>query len=62
MDRAVGEIVPWLDGVGPFAYSAKEAMHPLEAIVACHTSHARSAAWTTLPLVGSDRDHEVRSG
>lgn len=62
MDVAVGEIVQWLDGTAPFPYAADDAMHVLEAIVACHASHARHAAWVSLPLSGVDRAIEVRSG
>jgi predicted dehydrogenase len=62
MDRAVAEIVAWLDGERHFAYPAREALHTLEAIVACHVSHTRNAAWTRLPLTGTDRSHEVQSG
>ena len=61
MGRAVGEIVDWLDG-RPFPYAAEEAVHTLEAIVAFHASHARRAAWTELPLQGSDRELVVNSG
>ena len=38
MDRAVGEIVAWLDGQTPFAYDAGEALHVLESIAAFHAS------------------------
>ena len=62
MDRAVAEIVAWLDGARPFSYAAQEAMHTLEAIVAFHASHARSAAWVELPLTGADREREVQCG
>lgn len=62
MDTAVGEIVQWLDGGAPFPYAADDALHVLEAIVACHASHANNAAWVTLPLSGADRGIEVRSG
>lgn len=62
MDRAVSEIVEWLDSGTEFPYPASEAVDTLEAIVAFHASHARNAAWTELPLSGSDREHEVRSG
>ncbi len=61
MDRAVGDIVDWLDGA-PFPYDAEEAVHTLEAIVAFHASHARQAAWTELPLQGGDRELVVNSG
>jgi predicted dehydrogenase len=62
MDRAVAEIVAWLDGVRPFAYQAEEAVHTLEAILGFHASDARNAAWTELPLAGPDRQREVHSG
>lgn len=62
MDRAVAEIVAWLDGEAAFSYSAEEAAHTLEAIVAIHASHARNSAWVELPLGGDDRLREVHSG
>jgi UDP-N-acetylglucosamine 3-dehydrogenase len=62
MDRAVAEVVAWLDGAGPFAYAAREAVGVLEAIVGFHASHARNGAWVELPLAGADREREVRSG
>lgn len=62
MDRAVSEIVEWLDGGTEFPYPASEAVDTLEAIVGFHASHTRNAGWTELPLLGSDREHEVRSG
>ena len=60
MDRAVAEIVAWLDGGGPFFYPAEGALRALEVIVVFHASHARGAAWTELPLTGADREREVR--
>ncbi len=62
MDRAVAEIVAWLDGEAAFPYPAEEAVHTLEVIVACHASHARQAAWVELPLTGDERLREVHSG
>lgn len=62
MDRAVEEIVAWLDGKTPFSYDPAEALHVLESIVAFHASHARSGAWAKLPLGGEDRDHLLNSG
>lgn len=62
MDRAVSEIVAWLDGGSDFPYPASEAVDTLEAILGFHASHARNAAWTELPLSGADRDREVLSG
>ena len=62
MDRAVEDIVTWLDNGAPFSYPGVEAARTFEAIVALHASHARSAAWTNLPLSGADREIEVLSG
>ena len=62
MDRAVSEIVEWLDGGTEFPYTASEAVDTLEAIVGFHASHAYNAAWTELPLSSSDREREVLSG
>ena len=62
MDQAVHEIVAWLDNGTPLCCSADESLRTLEVIVACHASHARQAAWVTLPLTGADRDREVHSG
>jgi len=62
MDRAVQEIVAWLDNREPFAYDAEEALHVLESVVAFHVSHDRSGAWTELPLQGEDRNRLLNSG
>ena len=62
MDRAMAEIVAWLEGEAAFPDAAENSWHTLETIVACHASHQRNAAWTLLPLAGADRDIEVRSG
>ena len=62
MDRAVAEIVDWLDHNTPFPYPAIEAVRTLEAIVAFHVSDARQARWVELPIAGADRLTEVRSG
>lgn len=62
MDRAMAEIVAWLDGSGEFSDPAENSLHTLETIVACHASHRRNAAWTMLPLSGEDREVEVHSG
>lgn len=62
MDQAVKEIVAWLDDGTPPGCSADESLATLEAIVACHASHARQAAWVSLPLQGKDREIEVHSG
>jgi predicted dehydrogenase len=60
MDRAIAEIVAWLDDGGSFSSPAEGALRTLEVIVAFHASHARNAAWTELPLTGADREREVR--
>jgi len=62
MDRAVAEIVAWLDGDRPFSYPAQEAVHVLETIIAFHASDARHGVWTKLPLAREDRTREVQSG
>ena len=48
MDRAVSEIVEWLDGGTEFPYPASEAVDTLEAIVGFHASNTHNAAWTEL--------------
>jgi predicted dehydrogenase len=62
MDRAVEEIIEYLDQKAPFPCAAEEAVHILEVIVGFHASHARNSAWTSLPLAGPDREIEVRTG
>ena len=62
MDVAVREIVAWLNNGGVFEYDSAETVHVLEAIVAFHASHTKNSAWIELPLVGNDRDIEIRSG
>lgn len=62
MDRAVEEIVAWLEKKVPFPYPAGDAVRTLEAIVAFHVSHERRATWVELPLGAEDRQREVQSG
>jgi predicted dehydrogenase len=62
MDVAIAEIVRHLDDGTPFPCSADESVRTLEAIIAFHASHDRQSAWVALPLVGADREREVRSG
>ena len=62
MDRAMAEIVAWLDGAAAFPDPAENSLHTLETIVACHASHRSESAWVSLPLAGADREIEVRSG
>jgi len=62
MDRAVSHIVRWLDGEGGFPVSSEDALRTLEVLIGVHASHARDAAWTPLPLQGSDRQKALNSG
>ena len=62
MDRAVAEIVAFLDDGTPVSAPGEDAAQTLEVIMAFHASHARNAAWVELPLAGADREIEVRSG
>ncbi len=62
MDRALAEIVDWLDHGGEFSVPAIEAVRTFEVLVACHASHARNGAWVSLPLQGEDRLHRIVSG
>ena len=62
MDRAVADIVAWLDGDAPFPYPADQAARTLEVILAFHASHARGAAWVDLPLTAEDRARELKTG
>jgi predicted dehydrogenase len=63
MDRAVTEIVAWLDGGGgEVAGSGDDAARTLEVIAALHASHERGSAWVDLPLTGADLDRAIRSG
>ena len=62
MDRAVAEIVNWLDGADTFSYDAGEAVRTLEAIIAFHASHRAGGAWAELPLSGDDRALVLHSG
>lgn len=62
MTVAVEEIVAWLANGQAFPYQAATAVHVLETIAALHLSHARNAAWVTLPLNDIERNTEVRSG
>jgi predicted dehydrogenase len=62
MDRAMAEIVAWLDGEALFPEAPRDSLHTLETIIACHASHRRNSEWTLLPLFGADRDIELHSG
>jgi predicted dehydrogenase len=61
MDRAVDEIVQYLDGT-PFPYAVEEGRLTFETIVAMHASHTRNGAYVDLPLTDDDRLHEILSG
>ena len=62
MDRALTEILAYLDHGTPFSCLPDDAVHILEVIVGFHASHARNSAWTELPLTGKDREIEVKTG
>jgi predicted dehydrogenase len=62
MNLLVKEMVETLDTGKPFPMPGEDAVRTLEAIVAFHASHARSAVWVELPLAGIDRAFEVKSG
>jgi len=62
MNQAVREIVQALDDDAPFPCAPTESVHTLEAIVACHASSAKNAAWVALPLKDEDRAIEVLTG
>jgi predicted dehydrogenase len=62
MDRALTEIIDYLDKGTPFPVGPEEGVHTFEAIVGFHASHARGSAWTELPLKGKDREIEVLTG
>ena len=62
MDLAVTEIAEWLDDNKPFPCSAADSVSTLESIIAFHMSDKRKSSWVALPLTGSDRNCEVRSG
>lgn len=62
MDRAVGEIVDWLDDGGAFPYDAAEAVRTLETILAFHASHEAGGAWIDVPLQGANRELVLNSG
>jgi predicted dehydrogenase len=62
MDRAVAEIVAWLESGAPFSYPVREALRTLETIVGFHVSHDRQGAWVELPLSGALRERQVHCG
>ncbi len=62
MDRALVEIIDYLDHQKPFSCAAEDAVHTLETIIGFHASHTYNSAWTELPLKGKDREIEVKTG
>lgn len=62
MDRAVEEIVDYLDEGGEFSYPTEEGRLTFEAIVGMHASDAKGGTFVDLPLTGADRNHVVMSG
>ena len=62
MDRALREIINWLDGSQTAVESPESARQAMEMIVACHLSHERQGAWVGLPLPLEASQFEVRTG
>jgi predicted dehydrogenase len=62
MDRALDEILDYLDRGTPFSCTPDDAVHILEVIVGFHASHAHGSTWLDLPLKGKDREIEVKTG
>lgn len=62
MDHAMAEIVAALDVGNTCIYDPAIPLRVFEAIVAFHVSHERNTAWIELPLVGKDREREIRIG
>jgi predicted dehydrogenase len=62
MDRALDEIIAWLDEPSDFSTPAREALQCLEAIIGFHISHKANAAWIDLPLTGANRQYQVIAG
>ncbi len=62
MDRAVDEIVSYLDGAIEFPYPPDEGRLTFEAIVGLHASHHKNGQFVDLPLTGDDRKFQVLSG
>jgi hypothetical protein len=60
MDRALGEIVAWLDEPGPFSTPAVGALQSFEVVSGMHISHAEGGRWVDLPLTGSGRKARVK--
>lgn len=62
MDRALSEIIKWLDGIPMFVDSPASSRQTLEIIVACHSSHERQGAWVKLPLSAEELHREIKTG
>jgi len=62
MDRALAEIIQWLDGAGEFPAPAVSARQTLEAILACHISHGQGGTWVDLPVSPEAYAAELRTG
>ncbi|MFN6104392.1 MAG: Gfo/Idh/MocA family protein [Planctomycetaceae bacterium] len=62
MDRALSEIIGWLDGNRSFVESPESSRQTLEIIVACHLSHDRQGAWVQLPLAAEELQREIKTG
>lgn len=62
MDRAVDEIVDWLDDGRPPGVHVADSLMAMEAIVGLHVSNQRNSALVQIPLQGEDREFRVVSG
>jgi len=62
MDRALCEIIEWLDGARSSVASPESSRQTLEMIVACHVSHDRQGAWVELPLPPDNSHREIKTG
>jgi predicted dehydrogenase len=62
MDRALCEMIDWLDGNRSVIESPESARQTLEMIVACHLSHDRQGSWVRLPLPAEAAHREIKTG
>lgn len=62
MDRALNEIIGWLDGSRSFLEAPESSRQTLEIIVSCHLSHDRQGAWVPLPLSAEALHREIKTG
>lgn len=60
MDRALSEIIAWLDEKQDVSVSAAAALRTFETIAGLHVSHAAGGSWVELPLSDSARELRVK--